>query len=59
MAKGGKNYIELPYIVKGMDVSLSGILSNIEEMVVGKKVGKKGKNSKPEPERPNYSKEDL
>jgi N6-L-threonylcarbamoyladenine synthase len=59
MAKLGKNYIELPYIVKGMDVSFSGILSNIEEMVVGKKSGKKGKNSKPESEKPNYSQEDL
>ncbi|MCX6710211.1 MAG: bifunctional N(6)-L-threonylcarbamoyladenine synthase/serine/threonine protein kinase [Candidatus Woesearchaeota archaeon] len=25
----GKNYIELPYVVKGMDVSFSGILTNI------------------------------
>jgi N6-L-threonylcarbamoyladenine synthase len=37
MAKLGKNYIELPYIVKGMDVSFSGILSHIEELVTGKK----------------------
>lgn len=37
MAKLGKNYIELPYIVKGMDVSFSGILSYIEELVTGKK----------------------
>jgi N6-L-threonylcarbamoyladenine synthase len=35
MAKLGKNYIELPYIVKGMDVSFSGILSYIEELVTG------------------------
>ena len=27
----GKKYIELPYVVKGMDVSFSGILSFIEE----------------------------
>jgi N6-L-threonylcarbamoyladenine synthase len=26
----GKKYIELPYAVKGMDVSFSGILSYIE-----------------------------
>jgi hypothetical protein len=26
----GKKYIELPYVVKGMDVSFSGILSYIE-----------------------------
>ncbi|KAG9332030.1 hypothetical protein JZ751_016217 [Albula glossodonta] len=31
MAKRGKEYVELPYTVKGMDVSFSGILSYIEE----------------------------
>lgn len=36
MAKKGKNYIELPYVVKGMDVSFTGILSKIEELVAGK-----------------------
>ena len=34
-AKGGKQYIELPYIVKGMDISLTGLLTKIEEMVKG------------------------
>lgn len=29
-AKRGKTYVELPYVVKGMDVSFSGILSYIE-----------------------------
>jgi N6-L-threonylcarbamoyladenine synthase len=38
MAKKGSKYIELPYIVKGMDVSFSGILTFIEELVIGKKV---------------------
>jgi len=37
MAKKGSNYIELPYVVKGMDVSFSGILTHIEELVNGKK----------------------
>mmetsp|Transcript_9442 Transcript_9442/g.14061 ORF Transcript_9442/g.14061 Transcript_9442/m.14061 type:complete len:330 (+) Transcript_9442:1403-2392(+) len=32
LAKKGQNYIELPYSVKGMDVSFSGILSNIESL---------------------------
>ncbi|XP_070536923.1 tRNA N6-adenosine threonylcarbamoyltransferase-like isoform X2 [Ptychodera flava] len=32
MAKRGKQYIELPYTVKGMDVSFSGILSFIEDV---------------------------
>ena len=36
-AKEGNKYIELPYIVKGMDVSFSGILTHIEELVSGKK----------------------
>lgn len=39
-AKGGKNYIELPYVVKGMDVSFSGLLTFIEELVTGKKNSK-------------------
>jgi N6-L-threonylcarbamoyladenine synthase len=30
MAKRGKKFIELPYVVKGMDVSFSGLLTNIE-----------------------------
>ncbi|CCW71640.1 unnamed protein product [Phytomonas sp. Hart1] len=29
-AKGGKIFIELPYVVKGMDMSFSGILSYVE-----------------------------
>lgn len=31
MAKRGKKFLELPYTVKGMDVSFSGLLSFIEE----------------------------
>lgn len=31
MAKRGKKFLQLPYCVKGMDVSFSGILSYIEE----------------------------
>ncbi|ESO95884.1 hypothetical protein LOTGIDRAFT_227166 [Lottia gigantea] len=31
MAKGGTKFLELPYAVKGMDVSFSGLLSYIEE----------------------------
>ncbi|KAL7977630.1 hypothetical protein Chor_009579 [Crotalus horridus] len=30
MAKKGQKLVELPYTVKGMDVSFSGILSHIE-----------------------------
>ncbi len=31
LAAQGKNYIELPYVVKGMDISLSGILTNLRQ----------------------------
>lgn len=37
MAKKGTNFIDLPYVVKGMDVSFSGLLTNIEELTTGKK----------------------
>ncbi len=31
LAEKGKNYVELPYVVKGMDISLSGILTNLKQ----------------------------
>ncbi|KAJ3109557.1 hypothetical protein HDU97_005214 [Phlyctochytrium planicorne] len=40
LAKKGKKYVELPYVVKGMDVSFSGILSAIE--VIAKESLEKG-----------------
>ena len=40
LAKLGSQYIELPYVVKGMDVSFSGLLSHIENF--GKKKLDKG-----------------
>ncbi len=33
LAEQGKKYIELPYIVKGMDISLSGILTNLKDKI--------------------------
>ncbi len=39
LAKTGK-YIELPYVVKGMDVSFSGILTKVEQMYNSGKVSK-------------------
>jgi N6-L-threonylcarbamoyladenine synthase len=36
-AKKGKNYIELPYKVKGMDIALSGILTNLKQKLETKK----------------------
>ncbi len=37
LAEQGKNYIELPYVVKGMDISLSGILTNLKQKYESKK----------------------
>ncbi|XP_059806792.1 tRNA N6-adenosine threonylcarbamoyltransferase [Hemitrygon akajei] len=34
MAKRGRVFVDLPYTVKGMDVSFSGILSHIEDVAV-------------------------
>ncbi|KAF3957116.1 hypothetical protein CMV_017837 [Castanea mollissima] len=36
LAKKGEQFIDLPYVVKGMDVSFSGILSYIEATAVEK-----------------------
>lgn len=36
-AKVGKNLIELPYKVKGMDIALSGILTNLKQKLESKK----------------------
>jgi N6-L-threonylcarbamoyladenine synthase len=36
-AKKGKNYVELPYTVKGMDIALSGILTNLRQKIESKK----------------------
>ncbi len=40
LAKEGKNYIELPYKVKGMDIALSGILTNLKQKVESGKYSK-------------------
>jgi len=34
LAKKGSKFLELPYVVKGMDMSFSGLLSFVEDMVV-------------------------
>ncbi|KAI5159617.1 N6-L-threonylcarbamoyladenine synthase [Nematocida ausubeli] len=38
MARKGKNYIALPYVIKGMDVSFSGMLSYVQRYLLGKKL---------------------
>jgi N6-L-threonylcarbamoyladenine synthase len=40
LATMGKNYIEIPYVVKGMDISLSGILTNLKQKIESKKYSK-------------------
>ena len=37
LAKKGKNYIELPYTIKGMDFAFSGIQTKVEQLVSTKK----------------------
>ena len=37
LSLNGKNYVELPYVVKGMDVSFSGILTNLKQKFDSKK----------------------
>jgi len=36
LAEKGKKYIELPYVVKGMDISLGGILTNLKQKIASK-----------------------
>jgi len=38
LAKKSKNYIELPYRVKGMDVAFSGILTNLKQKLEKKEI---------------------
>ncbi|MBS3126442.1 bifunctional N(6)-L-threonylcarbamoyladenine synthase/serine/threonine protein kinase [Candidatus Woesearchaeota archaeon] len=40
LAEKGKDYIELPYVVKGMDVSFGGILTNLKQKFDSKKYSK-------------------
>lgn len=58
MAKKGSKYLPLPYSVKGMDVSFSGILSFIEQKARPKKNQKKRKKFS-EVEEEKWSDEDL
>jgi N6-L-threonylcarbamoyladenine synthase len=37
LAEKGKKYVELPYTIKGMDFSFSGILTKVEQLVKSKK----------------------
>lgn len=58
MAKKGKKYHALPYTVKGMDVSFSGILSAIEKKVLPEKANQVNRR-KPLPKQEEASHEDL
>ena len=39
-AEKGKKYVELPYVIKGMDVSFGGILTNVSDKARSKKYSK-------------------
>ncbi len=47
LAKAGKNYVELPYTVKGMDIALSGILTNLRQKVDKMKINNRVSSSRP------------
>jgi len=58
LAKLSNRYIKLPYVVKGMDVSFSGILSYIEDLAEPGR--RQNKRKKPQEEEIiNYSQADL
>lgn len=57
LAKKGSKYHVLPYVVKGMDVSFSGILSAIEEKALPEKRNKNRRKQKPPSEEVTH--EDL
>ena len=52
LAEKSKNYIEIPYSVKGMDIALSGILTNLKQKL-------DSKSSKDDSSEPKYKLEDL
>lgn len=70
LAKQSQNYIELPYTVKGMDIALSGILTNLRQKI--ERMSDKpplsspnhppltvNESKKSRAKRANYTKEDL
>ncbi|KAI5248296.1 peptidase M22, glycoprotease [Aureobasidium subglaciale] len=61
MAKKGDVLVELPYAVKGMDVSFSGILARIEELAKKLEAGQNGKTEpwKDEETGKDITREDL
>ena len=60
MAKQGKKYIPMPYRVKGMDMSFSGLLSYCEDLVLlNPKLKEELKNSFKDDENLNKKKQKL
>jgi glycoprotease/Kae1 family metallohydrolase len=53
LAEKSKNYIELPYKVKGMDIALSGILTNLKQKL--EKIKTKSATTPTAPQRQNLS----
>jgi len=58
LAEKGKNYVELPYVVKGMDISLSGILTNLKQKIEKINLDSK-KSHHPAPRPPTPDKDDI
>jgi N6-L-threonylcarbamoyladenine synthase len=52
LAEQGKEYIELPYSVKGMDVALSGIQTKLKQLI-------DSRSQRDDSDEPKYKKEDL
>ena len=61
LAKKGKVLVEIPYAVKGMDVSFSGILARVEELAKRLEAGRKGEQEvwKDEESGEEITREDL
>ncbi|QPG73558.1 putative tRNA threonylcarbamoyladenosine biosynthesis protein kae1 [Brettanomyces nanus] len=59
LAKKGKHLVELPYTVKGMDISMSGILEYVDSLAHDLFSGKKSKNLYDEEDGKRITVEDL
>jgi tRNA A37 threonylcarbamoyltransferase TsaD len=57
IAERGKKYIELPYKVKGMDIALSGILTNLKQKI--EKMNSASPPTHPTPNLPAYSRSQI
>lgn len=59
LAKKSRNYIELPYTIKGMDFAFSGILTKLEQLYKQSEHSSRAQRSSASLVTKKYSKEDL